>query len=104
MAIQDASMQATRPQLNRWWHVLGGVSMNLALGSLYGWSVFVAPLEKEFHWKRADTSNVFIIAVVVFALSFIVAGRLQDKFGAAQSFVGGRHSGESGIFPLFLCR
>ncbi len=55
--------------------------MNLALGSLYGWSVFVAPLEKEFHWKRADTSNVFIIAVVVFALSFIVAGRLQDKFG-----------------------
>src|SRR5208282_2917314 len=31
--------------------------------------------------KRADTSNVFIIAVVVFALTFIVAGRLQDKFG-----------------------
>ncbi len=55
--------------------------MNLALGSLYGWSVFLAPLEKEFHWKRADTSNVFIIAVVVFALSFIVAGRLQDKLG-----------------------
>ena len=55
--------------------------MNLALGSLYAWSVFVAPLEKEFHWKRADTSNVFIIAVVVFALTFIVAGRLQDKLG-----------------------
>jgi OFA family oxalate/formate antiporter-like MFS transporter len=55
--------------------------MNLALGCLYGWSVFVAPLEKEFHWKRADTSNVFIIAVVVFALTFIVAGRLQDKIG-----------------------
>lgn len=71
-------MQATETHLNRWWHVVGGVTMNLALGSLYGWSVFVAPLEKEFHWKRADTSNVFIIAVVVFALSFIVAGRLQD--------------------------
>ncbi len=69
------------PIINRWWHVVGGVSMNLALGSLYAWSVFVAPLEKEFHWKRADTSNVFIIAVVVFALTFIVAGRLQDKLG-----------------------
>jgi OFA family oxalate/formate antiporter-like MFS transporter len=55
--------------------------MNLALGSLYAWSVFVAPLEKEFGWKRAQTSNVFTIAVVVFALTFIVAGRLQDKFG-----------------------
>ena len=73
--------QAVESHLNRWWHVVGGVTMNLALGSLYGWSVFVAPLEKEFHWKRADTSNVFIIAVVVFALSFIVAGRLQDKIG-----------------------
>jgi len=55
--------------------------MNLALGSLYAWSVFVAPLEKEFGWKRADTSWVFTWAVVVFAISFIVAGRLQDKLG-----------------------
>jgi OFA family oxalate/formate antiporter-like MFS transporter len=55
--------------------------MNIALGTLYAWSVFVAPLEKQFGWKRADTSMVFTIAVVVFALSFIVAGRLQDKFG-----------------------
>lgn len=55
--------------------------MNLALGTLYAWSIFVAPLEKEFGWKRIQTSNVFTIAVVVFALSFILAGRLQDKFG-----------------------
>ena len=55
--------------------------MNLALGTLYGWSVFVAPLESTFGWKRADTSMVFTIAVIVFALSFVVAGRIQDKFG-----------------------
>jgi OFA family oxalate/formate antiporter-like MFS transporter len=55
--------------------------MNLALGSLYAWSVFVAPLEKEFGWKRADTSQVFTWAVVVFAIAFILAGRLQDKVG-----------------------
>jgi OFA family oxalate/formate antiporter-like MFS transporter len=67
--------------INRWWRVVGGLSMNLALGSLYAWSVFVAPLEKQFGWKRADTSMVFTIAVVVFALTFIVAGRLQDKLG-----------------------
>jgi OFA family oxalate/formate antiporter-like MFS transporter len=55
--------------------------MNLALGTLYAWSVFVAPLEKQFGWKRADTSMVFTIAVVVFALTFVVAGRIQDKLG-----------------------
>jgi len=78
VTIENGSIS---PGMNRWWRVVGGVAMNLALGSLYGWSVFVAPLEKEFHWKRADTSNVFIIAVIVFALSFILAGRLQDKIG-----------------------
>ncbi len=67
--------------ISRWWRVIGGLSMNLALGTLYAWSVFVAPLEKQFGWKRADTSMVFTIAVVVFALSFVIAGRIQDKFG-----------------------
>jgi len=76
-----ATADVSSNHLNRWWHVVGGMSMNLALGSLYAWSVFVAPLEKEFGWKRTDTSSVFTWAVVVFALTFIVAGRLQDKFG-----------------------
>ena len=67
--------------ISRWWRVVGGLSMNLALGTLYAWSVFVAPLEKQFGWKRADTSMVFTIAVVVFALSFVLAGRIQDRIG-----------------------
>ncbi len=55
--------------------------MNVALGTLYGWSVFVAPLEARFGWKRAETSMVFTIAVIVFALSFVLAGRIQDRVG-----------------------
>ena len=86
MASEDASSN----HLNRWWHVVGGLSMNLALGTLYAWSIFVAPLEKEFGWKRADTSTVFGIAVVVFAITFVIAGRLQDKFGPFKiSLIGG---------------
>ncbi len=77
----DAQAGTGEPSISRWWRVVGGLSMNLALGSLYAWSVFVAPLEKEFGWKRAATSQVFTWAVVVFAISFILAGRLQDKLG-----------------------
>lgn len=69
------------PHINRWRVVVGGVSMNLALGTLYAWSVFVLPLEQEFGWTRADTSWVFTIAIATFAASFIVAGRLQDRRG-----------------------
>src|SRR5689334_21633668 len=67
--------------LSRWWRVAGALSMNIALGTLYAWSVFVAPLETQFGWKRADTSLVFTAAVIVFALTFVVAGRIQDRFG-----------------------
>src|SRR5512140_1387045 len=86
--------------LNRWWRVVGGLSMNLALGTLYGWSVFVAPLEERFGWKRADTSMVFTIAVSVFALSFVLAGRLQDKFGPLYCSLAG---GVLVSLGFFLC-
>ena len=66
---------------SRWWRLVGGLLMTLALGTLYAWSVFVAPLESEFGWNRAQTSTVFTIAVVTFAISFVLAGRLQDSFG-----------------------
>ncbi len=80
--MATSTMQSNQePGISRWWRVVGGLSMNLALGTLYGWSVFVAPLEKQFGWKRADTSMVFTIAVMVFALTFVVAGRVQDKIG-----------------------
>src|SRR5258708_6398889 len=76
--------------ISRWWRIVGALSMNLALGSLYAWSVFVAPLEERFGWKRTQTSMAFTIAVVSFAIAFIVAGRLQDRFGPfCVSIVGG---------------
>ena len=81
MASEAATRVTQQPGISRWWRVVGGLSMNLALGTLYAWSVFVAPLEKQFGWKRADTSMVFTIAVVVFALTFVAAGRIQDKIG-----------------------
>lgn len=75
---------------NRWLPVIGGMLMNLALGTLYAWSVFVPPLEQEFGWTRADTSWVYTIAIIAFALTFIGAGRLQDTKGPKIcAFLGG---------------
>jgi OFA family oxalate/formate antiporter-like MFS transporter len=72
--------------------------MNLALGTLYAWSVFVAPLEKQFGWKRADTSMVFTIAVVMIAVGFIVAGRIQDKTGPFYCSLAGSILASLGFF------
>jgi OFA family oxalate/formate antiporter-like MFS transporter len=75
--------------ISRWWRLLGGLLMTLALGTLYAWSVFVTPLENEFGWKRAQTSTVFTFAVVVFAASLLLAGRIQDRFGPIWTSVAG---------------
>src|SRR3982751_6308251 len=65
LAIAEWSVYCGMP--NRWLPVFGGILMNLALGSLYAWSVFVPPLEREFGWTRVQTSWVYTIAIVCFA-------------------------------------
>ena len=67
--------------MNRWFCVLGGVLMNLSLGALYGWSLFVPALQQDLNLSREQASNIFSIAVVVFALCFLIGGRVQDKKG-----------------------
>ena len=91
-------MAETHGMINRWWRIAGGLSMNLALGAVYAWSIFVAPLEKEFGWKRADTSLVFTILVFTFGLTFILAGRLQDKLGPFRISVIGAVANALGFF------
>src|SRR5262245_6801758 len=67
--------------MKKWLPIVGGISLNLALGSLYAWSVFVLPLVQEVVWSRVQTSGVYTIAIVCFAGTFIVAGRIQDAKG-----------------------
>src|SRR5262245_66247046 len=88
--------------LNRWWRVAGALSMNIALGTLYAWSVFVAPLETQFGWNRADTSLVFTAAVVVFALTFVVAGPYPGSSWAFLLLTCRGHSGKPGILSFRL--
>src|SRR5580704_6264686 len=77
----SVGMSEEQVAISRWWRLLGGLLMTLALGTLYAWSVFVTPLENEFGWKRAQTSSVFTLAVIMFAASLLLAGKLQDRFG-----------------------
>ena len=79
--VLPADSLRSEAMISRWWRLFGALLMTLALGTLYAWSVFVTPLENEFGWKRAQTSVVFTLAVVTFATSLLLAGKLQDRFG-----------------------
>jgi OFA family oxalate/formate antiporter-like MFS transporter len=67
---------------NRWIIVGGALLLQLCLGILYSWSVFVKPVQALLGIKTAsDVQLTFTIAVVFFALAMIPAGRLQDRYG-----------------------
>ena len=65
----------------RWTVILGGLIVQIILGTVYAFSVFVRPLEDQFDWDRATTQWAFSFALVTFAIVMIPAGRLQDRFG-----------------------
>ena len=66
---------------NRWTVIAGALLVQVILGTVYAFSVFVKPLETEFGWDRATTQWAFSIALATFALTMIPAGRLQDRIG-----------------------
>ena len=65
------------------------MALNLAFGSLYAWSIFVLPLEREFGWKRADTAWVYTIAILFTVTATVISGRLQDRQGPRVSVIVG---------------
>lgn len=65
----------------RWIIVVGSILINMALGVIYAWSVFRPPLAAEFKWEPLMATGPFTVAVLVFALLMIPAGRLNDRFG-----------------------
>ena len=60
-----------------------GMASLLLFGLIYVWSIFVAPLEAEFGWTRAETSVAYTLSMlclfVGMALNGVLAARLSQK-------------------------
>ena len=55
--------------------------MQLALGSVYGWSVFLNPLQDAFGASRAAVNLTFTITLAVLGLTAGLGGSLQRRIG-----------------------
>ena len=69
------------PGRRRWPVIVGALVVQVVLGTMYGFSVFVLPLQREFGWDRSTTQWAFSLAIATFAAVMIPAGRLQDRIG-----------------------
>lgn len=66
---------------NRWIMVFAALVMQLCLGVLYAWSVFRAPLMKQFGFTVKQAGYPYMASLFFFAVGMIFAGRWQDKAG-----------------------
>ncbi len=78
--IEESSV---RPQLNRWWVVVGAILIQLCLGAIYAWSAFTKPLaEKPYGLTNVQSQWIFSLGLASFAIVMaMVAGRWQAKVG-----------------------
>jgi MFS transporter, OFA family, oxalate/formate antiporter len=69
-----------------WIVTFAGMGLNLTLGILYAWSMFSKQLTESignngFGWSKTTATLPYTIAIAVFAVVMVPAGRLQDRFG-----------------------
>ncbi len=65
----------------RWMVLLGGFLLSLMGGMSYAWGSFVVPLIQDWGWTATQANLPFTIMIIVFAITMIPAGLIQDKIG-----------------------
>ncbi len=72
---------ATDRLANRWGIAVAAVIMQLCLGAVYGWSVFVKPLISSEHWTLTQVSLNFTLSIVFLGVGTVIGGLWQDRVG-----------------------
>jgi len=67
----------------RWGYLLMAVILLLFMGIGYAFSIFVVPIEQDLGLTRADTSFVFTLCFVCFALGSLVTGFIVQRLSPA---------------------
>jgi MFS transporter, OFA family, oxalate/formate antiporter len=66
---------------NRWAIAVAGVTMQIALGAVYAWSVFRVPLVKQFHWSISEVTLTFTISIFVLGCASFFGGLWLNRSG-----------------------
>ncbi len=66
---------------NRWLIAAAAVVMQICLGAVYGWSVFVKPLVSSQHWTLTQVALNFTIALGFLGAGTVIGGMWLDRVG-----------------------
>jgi len=71
----------TSPTSNRWLIAIAAFIVQLALGSVYAWSVFLNPVIKAFGVTKPAANLTFSITLLALGITAGFGGYLQSRFG-----------------------
>jgi MFS transporter, OFA family, oxalate/formate antiporter len=66
---------------NRWLIAVAGVVLQVALGSVYAWSVFRIPLTTAYGWTIPEVTLTFELAILVLGIASFAGGLLMRRVG-----------------------
>src|ERR1700748_3535602 len=66
---------------SRWVIAIAGIFFQIALGAVYAWSVFRAPLAKQFGWSISEITLTFTISIFVLGFAAFFGGLWMNKKG-----------------------
>src|SRR5436305_9574479 len=78
-SMRSSSMQSALP--NRWVLAITAFLMQLALGSVYAWSVFLKPVIASYHVSRIQANLTFSIVLLALGITAGFGGYLNNRFG-----------------------
>ncbi len=81
MSTTATSVETKSIKNHGWGVTFAGMGINLALGVLYTWSVISKNVPSDWNWSESDKSWPYSIACLLFSLTMVPAGRMQDKIG-----------------------
>src|SRR5471030_2331218 len=66
---------------NRWGIAVAGVLLQVALGAVYAWSVFRAPLMKQFGWSISEVTFTFTVSIFILGVACFFGGLWLNRKG-----------------------
>jgi MFS transporter, OFA family, oxalate/formate antiporter len=77
----EAKVFGMPPESGRWLYVVLGLVMNVCLGAVYAYSIFLGPVKKAFNSSASLSILPFMVFLTFFTILMFFGGRVMEKMG-----------------------
>jgi MFS family permease len=79
--VEDTKLFGLPAASGRWLFVVIGLVMNVCLGAVYAYSIFLGPVKKAFNVSASMANLPFMVFLSFFAILMFFGGRIMEKLG-----------------------